>query len=211
MGEFAKLTFALFLTWGVTACSTETDAFYVENASAQDLQSHTATKDRDAAKWGYEITLRIGLSGHRITSGNGTVIAYRSQSHVLISRDSLTYEKLTIFLGNQLVGDSGVLEIGGTSSAIAFWSVGDAMFGSQSDCVGWATTGEVKYEILSPDKIDVETWANFRPVSLDRHLKSHCRKFNFRNHAILERKDVLSLTPWDGRSSKNISDEAIRN
>ena len=183
----------------------------MSNASAQDLQLHTATKDRDADEWGYEVTLRIGLSGHRIASGNGTVIAYRSQSHVLISRDSLTYEKLTIFLGNQLIGDSGVLEIGGTSGAIAFWSVGDAMFGSQSDCVGWATTGEVKYERLSPSMIDVETWADFRPVSLDRHLKSQCRKFIFRNHAILERKDALSLTPWEGRSSENTSDEAIRN
>lgn len=212
MAYFTKQICSLFMVVALAACTTESDAFFVSGATMAEPEIHSVAQSEPLQNWRSNIGMKIGVSGHRIVPGEGTVIAFRSQRSNLLVMDSASFEKLTIFIDKPLPGKTGVIRLGENGRAFAFWSVGDAISAPDADCVGWASEGLVEYQRASANEVAFDIRMRIRTVELSSIHIHHipCRAFSFERETTLSEKNVLTLTPWEGRPSEDIIDEVFR-
>ena len=149
------------------------------------------------------------VKGHRIAKGAGTIIGIRHFSRGSIFRtDDEMYEKLTIMVPSKL-GNSTYHYNLPSDEIILFYSKGLLAFmGSRNTCMGYGKKGKVTidhyndYMFIDIDvEVDIYASALYSRYSCGTIVKSY--------HGNVKKYDHNSITPWLGKESKDIIDEAL--
>ena len=140
------------------------------------------------------------IVGHRLKRGDATIISYRKYIDLGgMGTDRSLYEKLTIFLPPEVAIDgSGNIDITSAEDILAFWSRGSSDFPHNAPCVGYADRGRIKYSRSSDDWVymSIELSIGFVDIT-----EANCRPFAYSEEWMFERRDVDSLTPWEGTAT----------
>ena len=175
-----------------------------------EMDLHKTTRQAIVLNKPTKIISEFVITGHRIMEGNGTVVTYRTFSPGgPFFVDQAAFQKLTIFLPFSLSNDLPEVNIGDREDMIAYWSNGSSNFPGKTGCFGYASGGRIRLSRISSTDLSAELFITFDLVSPGGWQKE-CGKFVFNENVILQRKDVNTLTPWEGTAGAHIYDESIR-
>lgn len=181
----------------LTGC-TRVDTFHVRRAALDDpyyLQEFEARRElfgRDA----------LGLYAHRISQGDGLVMAYRrfSPGGVFTSDDE-SFEKLTVWLAEPRMDGERTLPLPSPEALVVYSSGGSAW--PVAACSGWLSAGEVR---IRPGArrflVDV---SGALTASTGRCPSTITLKFQSN-----ELEDASLLTPWLGAQGDSPYSESYR-
>ncbi len=189
------------------SCASRSEYFVVRGASLTALEQHTALASQIVQ--GREVS-GLGdlvLSGHEITGGPGTVLAWRSFTPgIPIATDQGAFTKISIYIPGFSEGPMAV-ELGETSGVVAFYSSGSSAFPGRSGCVGYARRGSIRLGMSAGGERTVEL-----QLEVDRRSPSgwaeECGGLEIkqRGRAVLRTQE--SLTPWQGARGQHPYDES---
>ncbi len=184
----------------------KSNSFFIEGASMQNVELHEQACQAIITNKLPPIEREFVVTGHRISEGEGFIIASRifNQSRWV---DQAEFEKLTIYIPAGLPLDGSNISLR-TSGVIAFFSTGSANFPGQTGCFGYASDGLVNVISHLPNQVSVRILAFFQLTS-PGGWENDCGKFNYDQSLVLKRKDVKSLTSWEGAPGKHIYDESM--
>jgi hypothetical protein len=186
------------------------DVFYVESASLSSLNAHESYRKALLAGNAVQIPKTFAVTGHRISSGTGTVLAYRAYAPGPIFRtDQGSFQKLTIYVPFSVSAPVSRLGLSREGGTVVFWSSGSSNFPGISGCVGYASAGSLRFDSIESDKIIAALGIEFKSFS-PGGWEQDCKQFTFDKTLTFKRKDVHNLTPWEGAEGKHIYDESIR-
>lgn len=199
------------ITVGTAGCSTRgVDSFFVDKAALVELKTHDSMRLPGSLERSGAIGKELVLSGHRITSGEGMVIAYREFSSGLVFRaDQAQFAKLTVFLPFLVHEKEMFLNLSEQKNIIAYWSKGSSNFPGKSGCHGYTSGGTIRLTKKDQDQFLVELSLQFNLVS-PGGWKKECGLFDFNDPLILKEINLPNLTPWEGKRGEHIYDESMR-
>ena len=143
----------------------------------------------------------VPVRGHRIISGNGTVIAYRTWSPgSLLAIDDEHFEKITIFLPDALPTAAVEYHIGDASGVVLAYTVGSSAWPALA-CFGSARSVNLR---LTPSwfgrmHVDVQFVADLQNV-----MHWACPSGSVHKEFTVSHGAVSSLTPWLGRAATHV-------
>lgn len=187
------------------------DTLLLKSASI-DMDAHKTIRNSMISKKGERtIDKEFVITGHRISKGSGTVLAYRVfNSGKPFIPDTAGFEKLTIYLPVDITEKIKTIDFcDGNNNAIAFWSNGSSNFPGHSGCFGYASSGTIHIKPVSNEEILADVDINFNLESPGGWTKD-CGKFEFKKSLLFKEKDIHSLTPWEGNVGTHIYEESIR-
>lgn len=202
----------LFVVLVAAGCTTSSERWlYVDEGATQDLARHRVMEQ--ALSVGTRQTLagddwKFVLTGHRISRGDGLIIAMRSFSGgAPLLTDQATFRKITIRLPKHLATATEIA-FPNSDGAFAFVSDGPSSHPGASGCIGYALRGLVKIDRRAAEaalvNIDL-TFARSSPSGFHHE----CQDYHLRGIYSAERTEFEKLTPWLGRPGASIYQEAI--
>lgn len=151
----------------------------------------------------------IVYSAHRIEHGLGTVIALRSFSsgrRLLV--DQASFRKMTIYVAGPLDSVLGRTISIDSQDAVAFLSSSSSTSPGSNGCFGFANSGVVHVEQNNALELIVSVDLNFdqeSPLGWD----GECEKLRVTEKRLAEKQEFTTLTPWQGKAGKAMSDETV--
>lgn len=186
------------------------DNFFVPSSSLAEDWRHVSQEGEKSGKSPNPAGREFVVTGHRITAGEGTVLAIRRfNAGSPFLTDQASFEKLSISLPKSMTGEGDQFAFERTGSALAFYSSGSSNFPGGAGCFGYATDGHVRV---------IRRTTNSLVVHLDLHIpltspagwKQDCTEKHIDQDMEFAVKPLDQLTPWDGRPGKHVYDETMR-
>jgi len=204
-----KLFSILFLMFTVIlgGCThVQSELFVVDHAIVADLEVHQLT-----AKQQEQTILNkdFVITGHRIVEGSGTVIAKREYARgSFLQSDQSSFRKLTIYFPYSITEKNKRIELDNNNEIIVFFSSGSSNFPGKTGCFGYAREGYIHFKGYSSENMQVELSLNFNLLS-PSGWQDECGRFNIRETSTLPRKELSSLSPWEGAEGSNLYEESM--
>ena len=217
MSRYSRPSYALALgilalagLSGVSCSSRASDSFFLEKAALAEIQTHVSLRQSSSLERSGALAKEFVLSGHRIVSGDGTVLALREfTGGSIFSPDHGRFWKLTIFLPFPIDDNEVSINLDTGNPIIAYWSQGSSNFPGKSGCHGYASGGQMKLKKQSNSQLSTELALRFDLVS-PGGWKKECGPLPFNDKLVLGKRDVQSLTPWEGKPGAHAYEESIR-
>lgn len=202
--HFAKLILILTLLLQAGCSLLGYRTLYIENAALTDPTMYDAELKNVSEKGKASDKDFLPVVAHRICNGTGTAIAYRKWSPgSWFIIDDEGYEKITIYIPHILEKEGNII-LGTNTGTISIIASGGSAW-PKTGLIGVAQKGSIKYKRTSSHEIEVEIdlVVNLYNISWNELGPSR----HFHEQVTLKKKDIHSITPWEGREGSHIYDE----
>lgn len=209
------LYFLAFL--GLQGCAyIDEQWFFVSEASLQEERRHRELSEAFVAKGTAHLTYNTAtfvVSGHRITSGEGFIIALRKYYQAAyippyFGMHQSGFDKATIFTPRSTLTPGAMIHIPDTDGTIAFFS-GSSSFGGNG-CFGYASQGTIQINGVSETQIDITVDIKFQvasPLGFVKECSGEKAVHVIKGTYVVPRLLLQELTPWQGVAGKTVYHE----
>lgn len=168
----------------------------------------------DHAKWREtalpddpRLAVEHAVTGHRVATGSGAVLNYQRYSDNAdppAVTDRAVFEKITVFLPEDLAGDYGHMSLSETPEIIVFWSRGSPQLEKHVMCSGYATDGEIEYRRVAGN-LEAKISFEISPKGTTQPDGKSCTPFTFQLASEFWPGKVDQLDQWNGGGWGKIS------
>lgn len=140
------------------------------------------------------------VTGHRVATGSGAMLNYQRYSDDVdppAATDYAVFEKITVFLPENLTGDYGHLSLSENPEIVVFWSRGSPQLDRGVMCSGYARSGEIEYRRVAGE-LEAKLFFEISPKGTVQPDGRACEPFTFRHASEFWAGSVDRLDQWTG-------------
>jgi hypothetical protein len=145
-------------------------------------------------------SMEHAVTGHRVARGSGAMLnfqRYSDDAELPAVTDRAVFEKLTVFLPEDIPGDYGHLSLSETPEIIVFWSRGSPDLDKGQMCAGYARSGEIEYRRVS-GQVEAKLSFEIDARGTAQPDGRACEPFTFRHASEFWTREVDRLDAWNG-------------
>ena len=185
----------------------QSSSFFVEQAAISEIGIHRKIRESLKQRISPLFGELFAVTGHRISTGKGTVLATRSfLSTVPPLPDIAGWEKITIYLPYSLSEKITYISVE-NEDIIVFWSKGASNF-PRTGRFGYGTSGWIRFGESSKHRLVIDFEISIQSFEPFFSTSPHSQ-FVIRQDLTLQETQVDDLTPWEGAVGSHIYDESI--
>jgi len=153
--------------------------------------------NREEDRYYDEAYILFGITGHRITSGLGTLIGVRhyDERPTFLTSASGVYTKISIYVPYQLK-TFGIID-SNEEGVIMFVSKGSSYHPGSGSCIGYPEKGYVKYNSINNTKYLIDLHLEFTMHNTVA-IRYKCKPLYIDQKYSMNKTSVNELSPWDG-------------
>jgi len=173
---------------------------YAPNAAPATPDDHAKARAGWSPDAPAPLSFGHAVTGHRVTSGSGAMLNYQRYSDDVeppAVTDRAVFEKLTVFLPEDIQDDYGFLSLSDNPEIIVFWSRGSPNLESKVMCAGYATSGEIEYRRVA-GKLEAKLSVEINASGTVQPDGRKCEPFTFRLSTEFWSTRVERLGEWGG-------------